>query len=32
MTELLMEEIPLGDARLRDCVEVPWRLHTGDPN
>ncbi len=32
MTELLIEEIPLGDVRLRDFVEVPWRLHRGDAN
>lgn len=32
MTELLIEEIPLGDGRLRDFVEVPWHLYRGDPN
>ncbi|NIN65959.1 MAG: hypothetical protein GTO63_14955 [Anaerolineae bacterium] len=32
MTQLLIEEIPLGDVRLRDFVEVPWRLHRDDPN
>jgi GNAT superfamily N-acetyltransferase len=32
MTEFLIEEIPLGDARLRDFVEVPWRLYRGDPS
>ncbi len=32
MTELLIEEIPLGDGRLHDFVEVPWRIHRGDPS
>lgn len=32
MTAALIEEIPLGDPRLRDFVEVPWRLYRGDPN
>lgn len=31
MTSALIEEIPLGDKRLRDFVEVPWRLYKGDP-
>ena len=31
MAEFLIEEIPLGDGRLRDFVEVPWRLYRGDP-
>jgi GNAT superfamily N-acetyltransferase len=31
MAELLIQEIPLGDARLRDFVEVPWQLYRGDP-
>lgn len=31
MTVTLIEEIPLGDARLREFVEVPWRLYRGDP-
>ncbi len=31
MADLLIEEIPLGDTRLRDFVEVPWRVHRGDP-
>ena len=31
MTAALIEEIPLGDKRLRDFVEVPWRLYRGDP-
>ena len=26
-----IEEIPLGDRRLRSFVEVPWQLHRGDP-
>lgn len=29
---LLIEEIPLGDRRLRGFVAVPWRIHHGDPN
>jgi GNAT superfamily N-acetyltransferase len=32
MAEFLIEEIPLGDGRLRDFVEVPWRLYRGDPH
>ncbi len=32
MTDLLLEEIPLGDPRLREFVEVPWRLYRGDPH
>jgi hypothetical protein len=31
MAEFFIEEIPLGDGRLRDFVEVPWRLYRGDP-
>jgi len=31
MADFLIEEIPLSDRRLRDFVEVPWRLHRGDP-
>jgi GNAT superfamily N-acetyltransferase len=31
MAEFLIEEIPLGDRRLHDFVEVPWRLYRGDP-
>ncbi len=27
-----VEEIPLGDRRLRQFVVLPWRLHYGDPN
>ncbi len=27
-----IEEIPLGDRRLRQFAVVPWRLHYGDPN
>ncbi len=29
---LLIEEIPLGDHRLREFVTVPWRIHHGDPH
>ncbi len=31
MTVTLIEEIPLGDDRLREFVELPWRLYKGDP-
>lgn len=31
MTEMHIEEISLGDARLAEFVEVPWRLHKGNP-
>ncbi len=31
MAEFFIEEIPLGDGRLHDFVEVPWRLYRGDP-
>jgi GNAT superfamily N-acetyltransferase len=31
MTDVRIEEIPLGDRRLREFVEVPWRLYRGDP-
>jgi len=27
-----VEEIPLGDRRLREFVAVPWRIHRGDPH
>ncbi len=27
-----VEEIPLGDRRIRSFAAVPWRLHRGDPN
>ncbi len=27
-----VEEIPLGDRRLRQFVALPWQLHHGDPN
>ncbi len=27
-----VEEIPLGDRRLKAFVEVPWRLYRADPN
>lgn len=30
-TELTIEEIPLGSARLRQFVKLPWRLYRGDP-
>ena len=32
MIDVQIEEIPLGDPRLRDFVEVPWRLYRGDPH
>jgi len=28
----LIEEIPLGDRRLREFVAAPWRIHHRDPN
>lgn len=31
MIDAQIEQIPLGDPRLRDFVEVPWRLYKGDP-
>ena len=31
MADLSIEEIPLGDPRLREFIEVPWRIHRGDP-
>jgi len=31
MIDVRIEELPLGDPRLRDFVEVPWRLYSGDP-
>lgn len=31
MNDLQIVQIPLGDGRLRDFVEVPWRLYKGDP-
>jgi GNAT superfamily N-acetyltransferase len=31
MIDVRIEELPLGDPRLRDFVEVPWRLYKGDP-
>jgi len=31
MTDLRIEQIPLGDDRLQEFVEVPWRLYRGDP-
>jgi hypothetical protein len=27
-----VEQIPLGDRRLRLFVKVPWQIHYGDPN
>jgi len=30
--DFLIDEIPLGDRRLRHFVAVPWRLRRGDPN
>lgn len=30
--DFLIDEIPLGDPRLKSFVAVPWRLHHGDPN
>jgi GNAT superfamily N-acetyltransferase len=27
-----VEEIPLGDRRLRDFVAAPWQIHYGDPH
>jgi GNAT superfamily N-acetyltransferase len=32
MTDILIEEIPLGDGRLGEFVEVSWHLYRGDPN
>jgi GNAT superfamily N-acetyltransferase len=32
MTDVRIEEIPLGDRRLREFVEMPWRLYKGDPH
>lgn len=32
MTNLTIEQIPLGDRRLREFVRMPWRLYRGDPN
>ncbi len=29
---LVIEEIPLGDRRLRHFVDLPWRIYRGDPN
>lgn len=31
MSHIQIEEIPLGDSRLRDFVQLPWRLYRGDP-
>ncbi|HEU68992.1 MAG TPA: hypothetical protein ENN53_07300 [Candidatus Acetothermia bacterium] len=32
MADLTIEEIPLGDRRMRQFVAVPWRIHRGDPH
>ncbi len=32
MARLTIEEIPLGDRRLREFVAVPWSIHRGDPH
>lgn len=32
MARLTIEEIPLGDHRLREFVAVPWQVHRGDPH
>ena len=31
VSSLRIEEIPLGDSRLKKFVEVPWRLYKNDP-
>lgn len=31
MMDVRIDEFLLGDPRLREFVEVPWRLHRGDP-
>ncbi|HZK48689.1 MAG TPA: hypothetical protein VFD74_03705 [Thermoleophilia bacterium] len=31
VSDLIVEEIPLGDPRLEEFVRYPWRLHRGDP-
>ena len=31
MAKVRFEEIPLGDPRLRQFVELPWRLYRNDP-
>ncbi|MDD5127350.1 MAG: hypothetical protein PHR43_04555 [Dehalococcoidales bacterium] len=28
---LVIEEIPLGDPRIRSFADPPWRLYRGDP-
>ncbi len=30
-TRLTLDTLPLGDRRLRRFVELPWKLHRGDP-
>ncbi len=32
MARLTIEELPLGDRRLREFVAVPWHVHRGDPH
>lgn len=32
MARFTIEEIPLGDRRLREFVAVPWQVHRGDPH
>lgn len=29
--DIHVERIPLGDGRLREFVDLPWKLHRGDP-
>ena len=31
-TSMSIEELPLGDRRLRQFVNVPWQIHRNDPN
>ncbi len=31
-SRLALEELPLGDRRLRQFARVPWMLHAGDPH
>jgi GNAT superfamily N-acetyltransferase len=28
--DIILEEIPLGEPRLKDFVDLPWKLHRGD--
>lgn len=32
MARLTIDEVPLGDRRLKEFVAVPWRIHRGDPH